>query len=81
VPGTAELWLIALRGLLWDQAAFICRDHCTRSRLELGVSCHLALPRWAGALFALSTVLAPMAGLLSDASQPRVAIPLGLALA
>jgi hypothetical protein len=39
------------------------------------------LPRWAGALFALSTVLAPMAGLLPNASQPKVAIPLGLALA
>jgi hypothetical protein len=39
------------------------------------------LPRWAGALLALSTVLAPIAGLLPNASQPKIAIPMGLALA
>ena len=39
------------------------------------------LPRWAGALLALSTVLAPIAALLPNASQPKTAIPMGLALA
>jgi hypothetical protein len=39
------------------------------------------LPRWAGALFAVGTMLAPLAGLLSNASQPKIAIPVGLALA
>jgi hypothetical protein len=39
------------------------------------------LPRWAGALLALSTVLAPIAALLPNASQPKIAIPMGLALA
>ena len=39
------------------------------------------LPRWAGALLALSTVLAPIAGLLPNASQPKVAVPMGLAFA
>jgi hypothetical protein len=39
------------------------------------------LPRWAGALLALSTVLAPVAALLPNASQPKSAIPMGLALA
>jgi hypothetical protein len=39
------------------------------------------LPRWAGALLALSTVLAPIAALLPNASQPKMAIPMGLALA
>ena len=39
------------------------------------------LPRWAGALLALSTVLAPMGALLPNASQPKIAIPQGLALA
>jgi hypothetical protein len=39
------------------------------------------LPRWAGALLALSTVLAPIAGLLPNASQPKLAVPMGLALA
>ena len=39
------------------------------------------LPRWAGALLALSTVLAPLAGFLPNASQPKTAIPMGLALA
>lgn len=39
------------------------------------------LPRWAGALLALSTVVAPIAALLPNASQPKIAIPMGLALA
>jgi hypothetical protein len=39
------------------------------------------LPRWAGALLALSTVLAPIAAALPNASQPKLAIPMGLALA
>jgi hypothetical protein len=39
------------------------------------------LPRWAGALLALSTALAPIAALLPNASQPKAAVPMGLALA
>jgi hypothetical protein len=39
------------------------------------------LPRWAGALLALSTVLAPVAALLPNGSQPKTAIPMGLAVA
>jgi hypothetical protein len=39
------------------------------------------LPRWAGALFAVGTVLAPIASQLPNASQPKVAIPVGAALA
>ena len=39
------------------------------------------LPRWAGALLAAGTVLAPVAGLLPNASQPKMAVPVGLALA
>jgi hypothetical protein len=38
-------------------------------------------PRWAGALLAVGTVLAPIAGLLPNASQPKVAVPVGVALA
>jgi hypothetical protein len=38
------------------------------------------LPKWAGALLALGTVLAPVAALLPNASQPKIAIPVGLAL-
>jgi hypothetical protein len=38
------------------------------------------LPRWAGALLALGTVLAPIASLLPNASQPKVAVPVGVAL-
>ncbi len=37
-------------------------------------------PRWAGALLAVSTVLAPVAALLPNASQPKTAIPMGIAL-
>jgi hypothetical protein len=39
------------------------------------------LPRWAGALLALGTALAPLAGALPNASQPKIAIPVGIALA
>jgi hypothetical protein len=39
------------------------------------------LPRWAGALLAIGTALAPVAALLPNASQPKIAIPVGLALA
>jgi hypothetical protein len=39
------------------------------------------LPRWAGVLLAVGTVLAPVAGLLPNASQPKAAVPVGLALA
>ena len=38
-------------------------------------------PRWAGALLAASTVLAPIAALLPNGSQPKIAIPMGVALA
>jgi hypothetical protein len=51
--------------------------------LSFGVATFRAgiLPRWAGALLALSTVLAPVAVLLPNASQPKTAIPMGIALA
>lgn len=39
------------------------------------------LPRWAGALLAIGTVLAPIASQLPNASQPKVAVPVGVALA
>ena len=38
------------------------------------------LPRWAGALLAAGTISAPVAGLLPNASQPKMAVPVGLAL-
>jgi hypothetical protein len=38
------------------------------------------LPRWAGALLALGTMLAPVAALVPDGTQPKAAIPVGLAL-
>lgn len=39
------------------------------------------LPRWAGALLAIGTVLAPIASQLPNASQPKAAVPVGVALA
>jgi hypothetical protein len=39
------------------------------------------LPRWAGALLAASTAVAPVAALLPNGSQPKIAIPMGFALA
>jgi hypothetical protein len=38
------------------------------------------LPRWAGALLAVGTLIAPLAGALSNGAQPKIAIPVGLAL-
>ena len=35
------------------------------------------LPRWAGALLAIGTALAPVAALLPNASQPKIAVPVG----
>ena len=65
------VWIVTtpayiLGGLLFGLATF-------RARI---------LPRWAGALLAISTVLAPVAGfLLPNAAQPKIAVPLGVALA
>jgi hypothetical protein len=39
------------------------------------------LPRWAGVLLAAGTALAPVAALLPPDSQPKAAVPVGLALA
>ena len=39
------------------------------------------LPRGAAVLLALGTLLAPLGGMLSLAAQPKIAIPVGLALA
>lgn len=39
------------------------------------------LPRWAGVLLAIGTLLAPIAAVLPNASQPKIAIPVGVALA
>ena len=39
------------------------------------------LPRWAGGLFVIGTALAPVAGLLPLQHQPKVAVPVGIALA
>ena len=57
--------LYILGGLLFGIATF-------RARI---------LPRWAAVLLALGTVLAPVAKQLSLAAQPKIAIPMGLALA
>jgi hypothetical protein len=39
------------------------------------------LPRGAGVLLAIGTALAPVAALLPNASQPKIAVPVGVALA
>ncbi len=38
------------------------------------------LPRWAGALLAIGTAMGPLAALLPLELQPKIAIPVGLAL-
>jgi hypothetical protein len=51
--------------------------------LLFGIATYRAgiLSRWAGVLLAIGTALAPVAGLLPNASQPKTAVPVGLALA
>jgi hypothetical protein len=61
----ATLPLYLLGGLLFGIATF-------RARI---------LPRVAGVLLAVSTLLAPAAALLPNAAQPKTAIPMGIALA
>ena len=39
------------------------------------------LPRWAAGLLAVGAMLAPVAALLPHELQPKVAVPVGLALA
>jgi len=39
------------------------------------------LPRWAGALLAVGTLLAPLAAAVPNGTQPKIAIPVGIALA
>jgi hypothetical protein len=56
--------LLILGGLLFGVATF-------RARI---------LPRLAGLLLAFSTVVAPVAGLLPNEAQPKIAIPMGIAL-
>ena len=57
--------LLILGGLLFGVATF-------RARI---------LPRVAGLVLAVSTLLAPAAALLPNAAQPKIAIPMGIALA
>jgi len=69
VGSLSTLWTLTapiymIGGLLFGIATF-------RSRI---------LPRWAGVLLAAGTLLAPLAATLPNASQPKVAIPVGLAL-
>jgi hypothetical protein len=64
------LWMLTaplymLGGLLFDIATF-----------RAGI-----LPRWAGGLLVVGTALAPVAALLPLEHQPKVALPVGLALA
>jgi hypothetical protein len=50
--------------------------------LLFGIAVYRAgvLPRWAGVLLAVGTVIAPVAALLPLAAQPKIAVPTGLAL-
>ncbi|WEK54972.1 MAG: hypothetical protein P0Y55_02485 [Candidatus Cohnella colombiensis] len=51
--------------------------------LLLGIATFRAgiLPRWAAVLLAIGTVLAPIAALLPPEHEPKVAVPVGVALA
>jgi len=52
------------------------------SGLLFGIATYRAgiFPRWAGVLLAVGTMLAPAAALLPNAAQPKIAVPVGVAL-
>lgn len=90
VPGFVQAWMGMFNGpsggfdlgalpTLWTLTAPVY----ILGGLTFGIATFRAgvFPRWAGALLALSTLLAPVAALLPNASQPKTAIPMGLALA
>lgn len=89
-PGFVQSWMGMFNGpagafnigalpTVWT----LCAPALILGGLLFGVATFRAgvLPRWAGALLAASTALAPLAAPLPNASQPKIAIPMGLALA
>lgn len=89
VPGFTGAWMGQFNGpggsfnigalpTIWTLTGFVY----ILGGLTFGIATFRAgvFPRWAGALLALSTLLAPTAALLPNASQPKIAIPMGLAL-
>lgn len=90
VPGAVSAWMGMFNGpagtfglgalpTLWTLSGFVY----ILGGLLFGVATIRAriLPRLAGGLLALSTVVAPLAALLPNAAQPKTAIPMGIALA
>jgi hypothetical protein len=75
-PGTFDLGILPT---IWTSTA----PMYIGGGLLFGIATFRAgiLPRWAGALLALSVALAPVAALLPNASQPKIAVPFGVALA
>jgi hypothetical protein len=76
--GPATKFALGALPILWTLTGFIY----ILGGLLFGVATFRAgiLPSWAGALLAVSTVLAPIAGAIPNAFQPKIAIPMGLAL-
>jgi len=90
VPGFVQAWMGMFNGpsgafdlgalpTIWTLTAPVY----ILGGLTFGIATFRAgiFPRWAGALLAVSTALAPVAALLPNASQPKIAIPMGVALA
>jgi hypothetical protein len=90
VPPFVESWMGMLNGsaspmdlgampMLWTLSGLVYM----LGGLLFGIATIRAgiLPRWAGGLLALGTALAPVAALLPLGLQPKVAVPVGLALA
>lgn len=89
VPGLVQAWMGMFNGpsgafdlgalpTIWTLTAPVY----ILGGLTFGIATFRAgiFPRWAGALLAVSTALAPVAALLPNASQPKTAIPMGIAL-
>jgi hypothetical protein len=89
-PGFVQSWMGMFNGpagafdigflpTLWTLSGFVY----ILGGLLFGIATFRAgiLPRWGGVLLAASTALAPIAAALPNASQPKTAIPMGIALA
>jgi len=89
VPGFVQAWMGMFNGpsgafdlgalpTIWTLTAPVY----ILGGLTFGIATFRAgiFPRWAGALLAVSTALTPVAALLPNASQPKTAIPMGIAL-
>ena len=76
IPGQVDLGILPRCGIF--QAPCISSDPCCSASLR---SVPVSLPRWAGALLVLAAVLVPVGAVVPPEFQPKIMLPVGLAMA